>query len=597
MKNILLLVMILCGLTAQAQPAGGFGGFQMPEVKLETSQQWKDINYADDGQAYHTCDIYLPKQEKDSYPVVIHIYGSAWFNNNGKGVADLGTIVKTLLEAGYAVVCPNHRSSIDAQWPAQIQDIRAVVRFVRGEAKKYRFDPSFIATSGFSSGGHLAAITATTSGMKIATVGTITLDLEGTIGKYTDQSSCVNAASVWSGPVDLTAMDCGEHMTMGENSPEDVLLKSKLDKEPDKYRSLSAVEYIDPKDPPIIIFHGEKDNVVPCCQGKKFYELLKASGVTTEATFVPEGGHGMGMYSEENLQKMVRFLNKARNQNLPARSRVVENGGTGVYKVIMKEEPSLSREHTIFVPQDLSKFDQKHPLPVLVWGNGACANSPWEHMNFLNEIASHGYIVLATGEIPMVDEWYKGPMSRAEQQIESLDWIFAQNADSASPYYQKIDTKNVCVAGMSCGGLQTLFNCADPRITALMICNSGLFKQSNAAQAVGGMPMPPKEKLKDIHCPIIYILGGKTDIAYENGMDDFHRISHVPAIAVNLNVGHGGTYAQPHGGEFAIVARNWLDWQLKGDRKAAKMFIGRKPELLQRKDWTLETNSLFDKLK
>jgi acetyl esterase/lipase len=597
MKNILLLVMILCGLTAQAQPAGGFGGFQMPEVKLETSQQWKDINYADDGQAYHTCDIYLPKQEKDSYPVVIHIYGSAWFNNNGKGVADLGTIVKTLLEAGYAVVCPNHRSSIDAQWPAQIQDIRAVVRFVRGEAKKYKFDPSFIATSGFSSGGHLAAITATTSGMKIATVGTITLDLEGTIGKYTDQSSCVNAASVWSGPVDLTAMDCGEHMTMGENSPEDVLLKSKLDKEPDKYRSLSAVEYIDPKDPPIIIFHGEKDNVVPCCQGKKFYELLKASGVTTEATFVPEGGHGMGMYSEENLQKMVRFLNKARNQNLPARSRVVENGGTGVYKVIMKEEPSLSREHTIFVPQDLSKFDQKHPLPVLVWGNGACANSPWEHMNFLNEIASHGYIVLATGEIPMVDEWYKGPMSRAEQQIESLDWIFAQNADSASPYYQKIDTKNVCVAGMSCGGLQTLFNCADPRITALMICNSGLFKQSNAAQAVGGMPMPPKEKLKDIHCPIIYILGGKTDIAYENGMDDFHLIQHVPSCAANFPVGHGGTYRDAHGGEFMVPALAWLNWQLKGDRKAAKMFIGRKPELLQRKDWTLETNSLFDKLK
>jgi acetyl esterase/lipase len=597
MKNILLLVMILCGLTAPAQPAGGFGGFQMPEVKLETSQQWKDINYADDGQAYHTCDIYLPKQEKDSYPVVIHIYGSAWFNNNGKGVADLGTIVKTLLEAGYAVVCPNHRSSIDAQWPAQIQDIRAVVRFVRGEAKKYKFDPSFIATSGFSSGGHLAAITATTSGMKIATVGTITLDLEGTIGKYTDQSSCVNAASVWSGPVDLTAMDCGEHMTMGENSPEDVLLKSKLDKEPDKYRSLSAVEYIDPKDPPIIIFHGEKDNVVPCCQGKKFYELLKASGVTTEATFVPEGGHGMGMYSEENLQKMVRFLNKARNQNLPARSRVVENGGTGVYKVIMKEEPSLSREHTIFVPQDLSKFDQKHPLPVLVWGNGACANSPWEHMNFLNEIASHGYIVLATGEIPMVDEWYKGPMSRAEQQIESLDWIFAQNADSASPYYQKIDTKNVCVAGMSCGGLQTLFNCADPRITALMICNSGLFKQSNAAQAVGGMPMPPKEKLKDIHCPIIYILGGKTDIAYENGMDDFHLIQHVPSCAANFPVGHGGTYRDAHGGEFMVPALAWLNWQLKGDRKAAKMFIGRKPELLQRKDWTLETNSLFDKLK
>lgn len=104
---------------AMAQPAGGFGGVQQ-QTKLETSQEWKDINYVGDGQTYHTCDIYLPKEQKDSYPVVIHIYGSAWFNNNGKGMADLGTIVKSLLDAGYAVVCPNHRSSIDAPWPAQI---------------------------------------------------------------------------------------------------------------------------------------------------------------------------------------------------------------------------------------------------------------------------------------------------------------------------------------------------------------------------------------------------------------------------------------------------------------------------------------------
>ena len=294
---------------AMAQPAGGFGGFQVPEVKLETSQQWKDVNYAGDDQTYHTCDICLPKQEKDAYPVVIHIYGSAWFNNNGKGAADLGTIVKALLEAGYAVVCPNHRSSMDAKWPAQIHDIRAVIRFVRGEAKKYKFDPSFIATSGFSSGGHLASIAATTSGIKQTKVGNIDIDLEGNIGNYPNECSRVNAACDWSGPVDLTAMDCGESMKMGENSPEDVLLDSKLDKEPDKYRSLSATYYVDKKNPPIIIFHGEKDNVVPCCQGKMFYELLKAAGVRTEATFVPEGGHGMGMYSEENLQKMVNFLN------------------------------------------------------------------------------------------------------------------------------------------------------------------------------------------------------------------------------------------------------------------------------------------------
>ncbi len=601
-------------MASTAQPAGGFGGFQMPEVKLETSQEWKDINYAGDTQAYHTCDIYLPKKEAASYPVVIHIYGSAWFSNSSKGAADLGTIVKALLEAGYAVVCPNHRSSMDAKWPAQIHDIRAVIRFVRGEAKKYKFDPSFIATSGFSSGGHLASTAATTSGTKQTKVGTVDIDLEGNVGNYTNESSAVNAACDWSGPIDLTDMDCGDAMKMGENSPEDVLLNSKLSKEPDKYLSLSATTYVDKNDPPVIIFHGEKDNVVPCCQGKKFYEVLKAAGVKTEASFVPEGGHGMGMYSEENLHKMVCFLNAARDKSCcggkgceeghdhcggcgkQTKTRVIEDGGTGAYKAIMKEESSLP-EHTVIVPQDLTPFGAGKLLPVLVWGNGACANSPFEHINFLNEIASQGYIVLATGNIPMDDEWYKGPMSRSEQQIESIDWIIAQNADPASPYYNKIDTKNICVAGMSCGGLQTLFNCADPRITSLMICNSGLFNQQNAGQAVGGMPMPSKEKLKEIHTPVMYLLGGPEDIAYGNGMDDFKRINHVPACVANFPVGHGGTYRQPHGGEFTVVALAWLDWQLKGDKQAGKMFVGKNCDLSKRKDWTIEKNKMFNKLK
>ena len=318
MKTVATIATFMSSAMLMAQPGGGFGGFggfQMQQPQIETSQVWKDVNYAGDEQAYHTCDIYLPKVEKKSYPVVIHIYGSAWFSNNGKNNADIGTIVKALLDAGYAVVLPNHRSSSDAKWPAQIHDIKAVIRFVRGEAKTYKFDTSFIATSGFSSGGHLSSVAATTSGTKQTKVGSVEIDLEGNLGKYTKESSAVNAACDWSGPVDLTDMDCGEHMSFGETSPEAILLGgAKLSDEPDKFRSLTALTYVDKNDPPIIIFHGEKDNVVPCCQGKKFYELLKATGVKTEATFVPEGGHGMGMYDEANLKKMVDFLNAARGK-------------------------------------------------------------------------------------------------------------------------------------------------------------------------------------------------------------------------------------------------------------------------------------------
>lgn len=598
-KFVLSAAFAFASLMVAAQPAGGFGGFQMPEVHLETSQQWKDVNYAGDDKVFHTCDIYLPKEKKASYPVVVHIYGSAWFNNNGKGMADLGTIVKSLLDAGYAVVCPNHRSSMDAKWPAQIHDIKAVIRFVRGEAKKYHFDPSFIATSGFSSGGHLSSMAATTSHLKTTKVGAIDIDLEGKVGNYLHESSAVDAACDWSGPVDLTAMDCGQHMTMGDNSPEDVLLDSKIDKEPDKYVSLSATNYIDKNDPPVIIFHGEKDNVVPCCQGKKFFELLKAAGVSTEATFVPEGGHGMGMYAKENLDKMVDFLNAAKGKSthfptFARRERIVDNGGEGNYKAIMVQVEGFN-DHTVFFPQDLSKFNAKNPLPVLVWGNGACSNSPWEHYRFLNEIASHGYLVVATGYFPKNDLPFEGAMSTPEQQVQSIDWAIAQNADKNSPLYSKVNVKAICAAGMSCGGLQTLFNCGDKRLTAYMICNSGLFIDPSIAMP--NMPMQGKSQLEKIHAPIMYLLGGETDIAYKNGMDDFHRINNVPSLVVNFPVGHGGTYREEFGGEFRFPAVAWLDWQLKKDKNASKMFLGKKCGLLQRKSWTIERNAKMEKMK
>ena len=274
-----------------------------------------------------------------------------------------------------------------------------------------------------------------------------------------------------------------------------------------------------------------------------------------------------------------------------AQSRVVEDGGTGPYKVLMLEDPSLEA-HTIFAPQDLSAFGKKNLLPVLVWGNGACTNSPWEHYKFLNEIASQGFLVIASGFIPMDDKPYRGPQSTSAQQIEAIDWAIAQNADKASPYYGRIDVDAIAAAGMSCGGLQTLDNSAEPRLKTIMICNSGLFL--NPGTAVPGMPMPQKEKLQDIKVPVIYILGGETDIASLNGMDDFHRLTKVPAFAANYPVGHGGTYSQPHGGEFSIPAIAWLKWQLKGDQEAAKLFQGSPCGLSQREGWTTEKNALID---
>jgi hypothetical protein len=93
----------------------------------------------------------------------------------------------------------------------------------------------------------------------------------------------------------------------------------------------------------------------------------------------------------------------------------------------------------------------------------------------------------------------------------------------------------------------------------------------------GGMPgMPPlgKDLLEKLHGPVLYLLGGSSDIAYEYGMDDFRRIEKLPVFAANMDVGHGGTYTRPHGGEFATVSEAWLEWQLKWNQESAKMLTG-----------------------
>lgn len=306
---ILLFVAVVGTTTATAQV--DFGGSQVSETRMEYSQKFTDINYVGDGKNYHNLDIYLPKIEKESYPVVVHIYGSAWFSNNSKGAADLNTICAALLDAGYAVVTPNHRASTDALYPAQIHDIKAVIRFIRGEAAKYKFDTSFIATSGFSSGGHLATLAAVTTGVNVYSLGDDSVDLEGSLGAYTTLSSDVNAACNWSGPMDLQNMDCGESMKMPK-SPEEVMIGVPMEGNENKYALLSPIFFVNAKNPPIHIFHGTKDNVVPVCQGERFFKALQEVGATSDCVIVPEGGHGFNMYTKENLQKMVDFFNRYR---------------------------------------------------------------------------------------------------------------------------------------------------------------------------------------------------------------------------------------------------------------------------------------------
>lgn len=282
------------------------------------------------------------------------------------------------------------------------------------------------------------------------------------------------------------------------------------------------------------------------------------------------------------------LLNFGQEPVVKLQSKIVEDGGTGPYKALMIREKTLAT-HTVFRPSDLSVFGKAQKLPIIVWGNGACANSPWEHVNFLSEVSSHGFLVVAIGAMPIGDEKGNG-RSTSSQLIDALDWAIAQNDNKSSIYYQKIDVEKVAVSGMSCGGLQTLEVALDPRITTIVVCNSGIFK--TPGNGISNMPNLTKESLKKIHTPTLYLLGGEKDIAYNNGMDDYQQINHVPVFVANMDVGHGGTYRETHGGEFAKVATTWFKWQLKGDQEAGKMFKGEPAGLVKNKNWKFEKKNM-----
>ena len=273
------------------------------------SKSWLNVNYAGDSAAYHLLDIYLPEVEKPTYPVVVVIYGSAWFGNNLKG-SDLPTLGKALLDAGFAVVMPNHRASFDAKFPAQIHDIKAVVRFIRANATSYQMDTSFVGITGSSSGGHLSALTGTSGSVKEFTVGSVTYDLEGTVGPHLSFSSSVDAVVDWFGPTDFQKMDsCGSSMAHNDaTSPESSLIGGPIQENDDKCALANPITYVDANDPPFLILHGDEDPLVPHCNSELLYAALQKAGVSSQFVLVPGGQHGPGLFIDAYYNMMTDFF-------------------------------------------------------------------------------------------------------------------------------------------------------------------------------------------------------------------------------------------------------------------------------------------------
>ena len=328
------------------------------------------------------------------------------------------------------------------------------------------------------------------------------------------------------------------------------------------------------------------------------------------------------------------------------KKQVIENGGTGPWKSVAVGDASLPT-HTIYRPDNLKAYvDENGKIPVLLYANGACVNNNLEMSRLLSEVASWGFIVLAIGpyaEMPddafyaqwkgVVRGWYPEtktvaimgngerltPYTEEElaaraaereaerkaaeaaakknkgkkaapapapfrtyprQLLEALDWLTDQNADARSEYYHLIDLDHVAAMGQSCGGAQVLAVAHDPRIKTCLIFNSGMGEMSMSGAS--------KESLANLHQPMLYLNGGPADVAYENANGDWKRIQGVPVVKISTLDGHHGTYYEKHAGAYAVAARQWLNWQLKGKVADSALFMNDEYGKMMHPDWMFD---------
>lgn len=274
--------------------------------KSEGTFTTKTVSYAS-GNA-HDMKLWLPDGE-GPFPVIVYIHGGAWLEGD---FDEASPIAEREATRGYAVASLNYRLSSQAKFPAQIQDVKAGVRWLRAHAGEHRLDPERFATWGSSAGAHLAALLGASGG--VAAFEDANLGNAGV-------SSGVRAVVDWYGPTDFRRMDaqtvdgCESQNHDGGDSPESLLVgcsiqeascKSKVD-------AASPLSYVDAKDPPYLIMHGTNDCTVATGQSNLLDDALRAKGATSMLVLVDGLGHDFdGMRGDdERMNRLDAFLDRA----------------------------------------------------------------------------------------------------------------------------------------------------------------------------------------------------------------------------------------------------------------------------------------------
>jgi acetyl esterase/lipase len=282
---------------------------QIPTADVSHIQRkWLDLPYASLSPA-HTLDIYLPDEGDGPFPVILHIHGGA-FAIGDKGDIQVQAFLKGL-EHGYAVVSVNYRLSGEATFPAGLQDIKASIRWLRANGKKYQLDGNRIAACGSSAGGNYAAMVCLTAN--------VTEFDDPNLGNM-EYPCTVQAAVDMFGPTDFLKMDeqlAGNGFGPGDHgnvdSPESRYLGAKLSDVPLKVELANPMTYVHEHMSPILIQHGRLDTLVPVQQSIMFVEKMEkfVNHDRFEFDIIEGAGHADPLFeTDENMGRVFAFLDR-----------------------------------------------------------------------------------------------------------------------------------------------------------------------------------------------------------------------------------------------------------------------------------------------
>lgn len=258
----------------------------------------RDVEYKKSPQGPLYLDIYQPKSVDAALPVVIWLYGGGWVMGNKNQIRVMKAHL--LAQHGFAVVAINYRLAPKSIFPAQIQDVKSAIRWVRSNAEEYGFDAEAIGVWGGSAGGHLTALAATSAHAEA-------LDDDS---DDTAISCAVQAAVDFFGPTDMSQVDA--YMQANAKHFSYQFIGGPLSENQQQLQMASPIRYIDKKVPPFLIVHGKRDSVVPYQQSELLHEALLEAGIESELCLFEKGGHGIGkdFKSEALFQKVVTFFDQ-----------------------------------------------------------------------------------------------------------------------------------------------------------------------------------------------------------------------------------------------------------------------------------------------